>query len=400
MGAVDRVRARVAKRHNTISGPTAEELVARRPAARRGSVAVNNETALRHSAVWACLRLRSNLVSTIPIDVYRRVQCVQVEVPKPPVLVNPGGEQVGMKEWMYSTQFDLDRAGNVFGLITARDGLGLPARIELCLLSDVSVKATGGLITKYRIGGTEYDPSEVWHEKQYTVAGLPVGLSPVAYAAWSIGEYLSVQEFALDWFGSGAIPSAHLRNTQVKTLGHDQAQVVKDRFKAAVEGRDVFVTGSDWEYNMIQAEAAGADWIQAKQFGIGDIARFFDCPGDLIDAAVSSGSITYANITQRNLQFLIMNLGPAIIRREDALSGLTSRPRYVKLNTDALLRMDPKTRAEMFKIRIESRTLAPSEVRELENEPPFTDAQLAEFERLFGPPKTTPASSPPQGVTT
>jgi HK97 family phage portal protein len=362
-------------------------------------VVVTDETALRHSAVWACLRLRANLVSTMPVDVYRRVGEMKVEVPKPPVLINPGGERVGMMEWLYSTQFDLDRAGNAFGLITARDGLNLPARIELVPLADVTVRQKNGVVS-YRIGQQEYAANEVWHERQYTMAGLAVGLSPIAYAAWSIGEYLSIQQFALDWFGNGAVPSAHLKNT-AKTINPDQAEETKRRFKAATSNQDLFVTGNDWEYNMIQAEAAGSEWLEAKRYGIGDIARFLDCPGDLIDAA-AGGSMTYANITQRNLQLLVMHLGPAIVRREDALSSLTSRPRFVKLNTDALLRMDPQTRAAMLRTQIESRQLAPSEARELEDRQPFTESQLSEFDRLFGTknPAPTAGASAPTGATT
>jgi len=381
-------------------GQTAAEAIPDRPMQRAGSVSVTNDTALRHSAVWACLRLRSNLVSTMPVDVFRDIGGVPVEVPKPPVLVNPGGEQVGILEWLYSSQFDLDRSGNVFGLITARDGMGLPAKIELAPLSECSVRIRKGLL-QYRICGTLYDPSEVWHEKQYTMSGLPVGLSPVAYAAWSIGEYLSVQDFALDWFSNGAIPQAHLKNTVKKTLSREEAAGVKQVFRTATQNGDMFVSGADWEYKPIQAEAAGADWIEAKKYGIGDIARFFDCPGDMIDAAVSTGSITYANMTQRNLQFLVTSLGPAIIRREDALKKLVGSPRFVKLNTNALLRMDPQTRAQTFKTQIESRTLAPSEARALEDRPPFTDDQLAEFDRLFGPPKSpAPTGSAPTGATT
>lgn len=350
-------------------------------------VTVTNETALRHSAVWACLRLRANLVSTMPIDVYRRVGAIQVEVPKPAVLVTPGGPNVGMIEWLYSSQIDLDRAGNCFGLITAVDGYGLPARIELVPLSEVTVRMRKGVL-KYVIYGVEYDPSQVWHEKQYTLPGLPIGLSPVAYAAWSIGEYLSIQEFALDWFGNGTMPAAHLKNTG-RTITPEFADETKRRFKASMASNDLFVTGSDWEYNVIQAEAAGAEWIEAKRFGIADVARFFDTPGDLIDAAASGSSVTYANISQRNLQFLIMNLGPAVVRRERALTALTPQPRYVKLNTNSLLRMDPQSRATMVATQINSRVLAPSEARALEDRPPFTEAQMAEFDRLF--PKAAPA---------
>lgn len=378
------------------AGATADALIPQRgTSSSRGSVVVNNETALRHSAVWACLRLRANLMSTFPVDVFRRVDGRQVEVtPLPPILVMPGGERVDYLEWMYSSQVDLDRAGNVFGLITERQSQGLPSRIDLVALSDVTVRIRKGEVWKYKIGQREYDPPEVWHERQYTLAGLHVGLSPVAYAAWSIGEYLSIQEFALDWFGNGAIPAATLRNT-TKTVTAEQAATIKSRYKASVKAGDVFVHGMDWDFRPIQAEAQGREWIDAKQYGIGDIARFFDCPGDLIDAAVQGQSITYANITQRNLQLLIMHLGPAIVRREAALSKTLARPRYVKLNTDALLRMDPKTRAELLKLQIDARTRTPNEARELDNLEPFTEAQMAEFDRLFGAPRTNPVPATP-----
>jgi HK97 family phage portal protein len=369
-----------------------------RPGTSGSAAAVTNETALRHSAVWACLRLRANLISTMPVDLYRKVEGIQVEVPKPPVLITPGGDEIEMPEWLYSSQFDLDRAGNTIGLITAKDGLGFPARIELAPISDCTVQMRKGK-KKYRIAGTVYEPHEVWHEKQYTVAGLPVGLSPVAYAAWSISEFLSIQQFALDWFSGGAIPSAHLKNT-AKVLNQDQADGAKQRFKAAVMNRDLFVTGNDWDYEMIQAEQAGADWIAAKNFGIGDIARFFDCPSDLIDAAVSGSSVTYANMTQRNLQFLVMSLGPAVKRREDALSRLTSRPRFVKFNTNALLRMDPQTQAAVLKTQIDGRMIAPSEARALYDRMPYTEEQLAEFDRLFGKgTQAQPTTATPQGGT-
>lgn len=369
---------------------SAEDLLTQARERRSSRVHVTNETALRNSAVWACLRLRADLMSSFPIDVYRYVNRIQVEVPKPPVLISPGGSEVGMKEWMYSTEFDLDRGGNCFGVITERsgvigpDGRGLPGRIELTELGAVTIRGTGATITKFVINGTEYEPWEIWHEKQYTVAGLPLGLSPVAYAAWTIEETLSAQQFARDWFAAGAVPLAELKNT-AKTVDKDQARIAREQFRAAVDSSGLFVHGMDWEYKPIQAVASQSAFLEARQYGATDIARFFGCPSDLIDAAVSGSSITYANMTQRNLQFLIMNLGPAVGRREDAFSRkLVSGPRFVKLNTDALLRMDPEARARTIGARITARTLAPSEARALDNLPPFTDDQLAEFDRLFG----------------
>jgi HK97 family phage portal protein len=378
--------------------PTAADLIPQRPTASRHTELVTNDTALRHSAVWACLRLRANLISTLPVDVFRRVNGRQYEVPKSAVLVNPGGDRVNMAEWMYSTQVDLDRAGNCFGLISEVDGYGLPARIDLVPISMVTVRTRGPDIIEYKVDQKVYPASQVWHEKQYTVPGIHVGLSPVAYGAWSIGEYLSIQEFAMDWFNRGAIPAAELKNT-ARTLDPTEAVTVKERFKAAITAGDLFVHGSDWEYNMIQAEQTGNSWIEAKNYGLLDIARFFDCPGDLIDATVTSGHITYASITQRNLQFLIMHLGPPIARREAALTALTPQPRYVKLNAAALLRLDPASRADMIKTQIDGRWLAPSEARELEDRAPFTPAQIAEFDELGLNKAATGGSPTPKGST-
>lgn len=387
MGAWSRIRDAFT-RDAQITSP--EDLLTQARERRTSRVHVTNETALRNSAVWACLRLRADLMSTFPIDVYRYVQGIQVEVPKPPVLVSPGGAEVGIREWVYSTEFDLDRGGNCFGIITERsgvvgpDGRGLPGRVDLVELGSVSVRGNGSTITKYVIGNTEYEPWEVWHEKQYTVSGCPLGLSPVAFAAWTIEETLSAQQFARDWFAGGAVPLAELKNT-AKTVDKDAARIARENFRAAVDSSGLFVHGVDWEYKPIQAVASQSSFLEARQYGAQDIARFFGCPGDLIDAAVSGSSITYANMTQRNLQFLIMNLGPAVARREDAFSRrLVSGPRFVKFNTDALLRMDPEARARTIGARITNRVLAPSEARALDNLPPFTEDQLAEFDRLFG----------------
>lgn len=347
---------------------------------------------MRHSAVWACLRVRNDLISTMPIDVYRMVNGIQVEMARPPVLVNPDGDAVEIHEWMYSSGVDLDRAGNCFGLITARDALGYPARIELQDLACSSATIKGNKIKEFKFHGKAYDPVNVWHEKQFTVSGIPVGLSPVSYAAMSIGQYLSAQQFALDWFGGGAIPAAELKNIS-KQVTPDESADIKARFLATVGPGDVFVHGSDWEYKPLTAIQNDGAWISTQQYGIPDISRFFGCPADIIDAAVSTGSITYASISQRNLQLLIINIGPAVFRREKALSKLVSGSRFVKLNSDAVLRMDPETRSRVLGQQVKDRTLAPSEARALENRQPFTEDQLAEFDRLYGAPKTTPTAA-------
>lgn len=336
---------------------------------------------LAQSAMWACTRLRADLISTLPIDTYRKVLGAQIETPKPPVLFAPGGEQVDILEWMYSSNVELDTVGNSFGAITERDGNDLPARIDLVAREDVMVRSEKGKIT-YWFAGKKQDHANVWHERQFTAAGIAIGLSPLAHAALDLQQYAAAQEFAAAWFGGGLVPMAHLKYSEQK-LPPKEVEVIKARFALAIENGEPLVTGKDWEYSPTDVAKAQANFITSMQFSDLQICRYFGVPGDLVDANTAGQSITYANITQRNLQFLILNLGSAITRREKALGKLVVPPTFVKLNSDALLRMDPETIAKMLGQEVRDRILAPSEARQLQNRAPFTEQQIAEFAVLF-----------------
>lgn len=358
----------------------ASSLIPPRPRVGRGAP-VTASTAMRQSAVWAAITLRADLMSSFPIDVYRRVAGIQVEVPKPPVLIAPSGDQLTMREWMYSTQMDLDRVGNCYGIIVERDAAGKPARIDLVPHDSVAVRVKGTEIT-YQIKGTTYQRNEIWHERQYTLPGLAMGLSPIAWAAWSLGMWSTAADFANDWFTARGIrPSGLLKNT-AKTLTDGEADRIKERFKVAVEDGDILVTGNDWDFTTGPAVAQDMQFLATMGYSDQDAARFFGVPGDMIDVATKGSSITYANITQRNLQFLITKLGPAVARREDALSSLLAAPRFVKLNTSAVLRMDPETQSRILINEVQGKVTAPSEARALMNRAPFTPEQIAEFEQL------------------
>ena len=363
---------------------TAGEMIGDRTRGRRtGGGRVELDQARRVSAWWAAQRLRADLISTMPVDVFRRVGGVQIEQKKGPLFITPEGSGSLWCEWMYSTTIDLDSVGNTVGIISAVDGFGLPSVIELQPSSDVTVRCSKSGVVDYKIGAKAYKSSQIWHEKQHTVSGSPVGLSPLAHAALALNPGLSAAQFALDWFQNSTVPAAHLRNS-ARTLNREEATKVKESFKASLASGDVFVSGNDWEYNMLAAKASESQFIETMKVSGADAARYLGVPGDMIDIPVEGSALTYANITQRNLQLFIINIGPAIARREAAFSTrLLPQPRYAKLNANALLRMDLAGRYEAYGVGIDKRFIAPSEARFLEDLPPFTPDQLAEFALLF-----------------
>jgi HK97 family phage portal protein len=195
---------------------------------------------------------------------------------------------------------------------------------------------------------------------------------------------LSAQEFAVSWFQAGGVPSAILKNSE-KKLDRAEAIAAKESFKASITNGDVWTTGKDWEYTPVAVKAAESAFIEQMQYTDSDLCRFMGVPADMLDVASGNAAqVTYANVTQRNLQLLVMNLGGAVKRREDALSKLTPGGRYVKLNRSAVLAMDDKTRAELFALKVTSRTITPDQVRAYEDQAPLTEADYTQFDRLFG----------------
>jgi phage portal protein BeeE len=123
-------------------------------------------------------------------------------------------------------------------------------------------------------------------------------------------------------------------------------------------------------------------------------------PGELIDANTSGSSVTYANREQRVQDLLAFRLGPAISRRERALSRLTPRGQYVKLNIAALLRADLMTRYKSYELGLRNGFLTFDEVRALEDREPISAEDLALLNGLglLGKPGATAPAAAPAGA--
>jgi len=355
--------------------------------------------ALQHSVVWAAIRLRADLLSLMPVDVFRpsATAGINVPAPTPPVLVEPceiaDGHPMSIGEWIYSGQTALDTHGNNFGVITALDAFGLPRRIELVETELVTARVRGRRILEYRINGEKHESRLIWHERQFTKAGLPIGLSPIAFSALQLAGGLSAQQFAVDWFQNGTVPGAILRNKEI-LVDPEDAQIIEDRMQATLYNGGNLVVGKDWEYQAVAAKASETQFIEQMTFSDLAMTRYYGVPADLVDVHVDSATINYANITQRNLQLLVMNLGAAKKRRDDALTRLTPGTRFVRLNSNAMLAMDPKSQADLFKTRIDSRTLTPDQARAIVDELPLAEADYAQFDRLWPTKRPSRAENP------
>ena len=374
--------------------PTSDlgELYDRRRTPSLAGVPVDPDSALRMSAVWACVDLIATNTSVLPLDEYRsRPDGTREELPTPPLFDSPDGE-LGLTGWLYQVVESLLKRGNAYGLILRRDRDGWPTKIQMLPPQVVQVEQRGEPFGPYewKLEGhpiRRYDArsghGDLWHVPAYLTAGSPVGLSPIAKAALSIGTGLAAQEFGARWFRDNATPAAILSNE--KTVNKETAKLVKRRWVEALRGnREPVTLGDGWKYEAVQVPANESQFLETIRASTVDVARYFRVPPSEIGASLEGSSQTYANQEQRALALLTYTLNPWLVRLEEALTGLRPRDRFMKFNVDALLRTDLETRYRAHELSIVSGWKNVDEVRSLEDLPPLPGG---DGERHLWPPR-------------
>jgi HK97 family phage portal protein len=338
---------------------------------------VDSDSALRLSAVWACVRLLAGVGSTLPLDVYRRVGDENRPTSAPMLLKSPAPD-VTLSTWLYQLWQSLLTSGNAYGLVTSYAANGYPSTVELidpaCVSwhqngDDWEVRVDGKPLTRWPVG-------PLWHVPLFTKAGCPWGMSPVENAKQTIGAGLAAESFGSQFFTKGGNPNAIIYAEQ--ELSADQAQGIKQAFVSATSGsREPAVMGAGLKYERVQVNPDEAQFLDAQRFTVEQVARIYGVPAELIGGAASGSSVTYANREQRAADFLTFGLMPYLIPLEDSLSQLVPAPQRVKFNVSGLLRADLSTRYQAHSVGLGAGFLTVNEVRELEDLPPLAEPQVA-----------------------
>jgi HK97 family phage portal protein len=330
------------------------------------AVPVNPTTAMQHSAVWAAVNLIAGTISALPLAAYRRGE--RDPLPDLPPILRAPSAGWSLPEFTYALLQSLLLRGNGYGLIVDRAGAGLlPSQVELLDPNRVQVQVDGRLI--WRIDGQEVEPSSIWHVRAFTAPGQVLGLSPIQHARQAIGLGLGAERYAARFFGESAIPSGVLTSDQ--DIKQERAEWLKARWQQAHTGhRDIAVLGSGARFQAITIPPEQAQFLESTRANVATIARYFGVQPELIGGE-SGGSLTYANVEQRALDFLTFGLRPWLVRLDTALSALLSSTTTVKFNAAALVRTDLLTRYQAHESAIRAGWKLRSEVRELEDLPPI-----------------------------
>lgn len=343
---------------------------------------VSLETVLALSTVWSCVRLISETIATLPLNLYeldgtgrRRVA---INHPLQGVLkVSPNIDDTPVEFWegivasialqgISITLRDTNGAGDVSGLrvpVSSR-----PIR-------------DGQQRLLYRttfLNGLQRDlsPDEVFVIKGFRDGRRSdAGLSAIRYGSQTFGNALAVEESVGKVFANGIQASGffQLDNPAVKLDAEKrkQFQEIIDQYVGSNQaGKQMLLEhGLSWKNMNIDPE--DAQMLQTRAFNVEEICRWFRVPPFMIghtEKVTSWGT----GLEQQMLGFVAFCLAPYTTRIEQAINKRLLKPGergrfYAKFSMEGLLRGDLKTRAEFYQSALRNGWLTRDEVRALED---------------------------------
>jgi HK97 family phage portal protein len=337
---------------------------------------VTQTSAMQLLAVSGCVRLITDSISTLPVDMYRELpDGTKEELDKPRWLKQPTVD-LDFTAWCTQVLTSLLLHGNAYCAVT-RNGAAI---VELVPVDPSTIHVTRMKGRKvYIVAGREYT-GELLHIKGMMLPGTEVGLSPLEYARQSISLGLSAIEYGSDQFGQ-ALNMPGVIESPGKMLPEQMSAMAQAWRKArSKRGRGlpgVLEGGATWKPTGVTNEQA--QFLQTRQWTAAEIAAqvFLVDPSDL-GIPVGGTTLTYANLQERNLRRVQVTFLPWIIRLEAALSSLLPQPRYVKLNVNGLLRGDTSQRWSTYTAAMNINAIA----AQVGQPPVMLTSEMREFEDL------------------
>ena len=363
-------------------------------------VSVTPTTAMRSTAVYACVRLLAESIASLPLHVYRR---------RP-----DGGKERATDHPLYqllrSQPNALMSAAEMFEMLVAsmnlrgpglsqvvRNGAGRAAEIIPLHPDRVTVRAAkDGRSLLYDIdgGAKTLRTGEVWHIRSFTLDGV-TSVSPITYNREAIGLALAAESHGASVFANAARPSGILSHPG--TLSQEAKERLRDGWNSAYGGRRiggaaVLEEGVSWTPLTMSME--DAQYIETRKFQLGEIARIFRVPPHMIG---DLDKATFSNIEHQSIDFVRHTLRPWLVKIEQSITRDLLLPGergeyFAEFNVEGLLRGDTKSRYESHAIAITNGWRSPNEVRSIENENPREggDVYLTPLNMQQGGPDARP----------
>jgi len=347
----------------------------------KAGASVTPESALKVSAVYACIRVLSETIASLPLKIYRRDNSGKVVAKDHflyPLLHDSPNEWTTGYEFFETLVAHICLRGNSYNL-KRMDGMRRLGALNVLDPSKMTPAIEGGeLVYRYIWpDGREqtFTQDEIWHTKGLSTDGI-VGLSPITQARESIGLALATEEYGARLFSNNARPGGILEHPG--RLTEDSAKRLKENWQSAHAGgknsHKVAILEEGMKWTSIGFANDDAQFLETRNFQVEDIARIYRVPSVLIGHPDKSS--TYASAEQFFLSFVVHTIRPWITRIEQSINKYLIPERdkktyFAEFQLDGLLRGDTKSRYESYAIARQNKWMSANEIREKENMNPI-----------------------------
>lgn len=332
------------------------------------------ESSLSVVPVFAACRLISDSIATLPMQAYRKSGEDRQPIPLPGVF-----DKDTRIEWVQQALMSLLLHGNAYGLVAARAGDGTPSTVTWLNPENVVIDESGPLPI-FRWNGHEIPAESIKHIPAYSLPGSIKGVSPIRACSLLADTGSATQKMMRDWFKGRAVPGVTAKNVE-KTLDAATAQAVSERIRAKMRNGEPFVHGADWDISVMSMPADDAGFVTSAKLNATQVATIYGIPPEMIGGEAGS-SMTYSTVELNTINFLTFALRPWLAKLEQEFSSWIHRPRFVRFNVDAMIRVDTKTRYDVHKISREIGLTNIDELRAIEDKSPLPNSQGQDFTPL------------------
>ncbi|WP_243077736.1 phage portal protein [Pantoea sp. MQR6] len=345
---------------------------------------VSTDKAIHLSAVWACVRLLSESVSTLPLKIYER----QKDGSRKPATSHPAYQvlcrrpnmEMTPSRFMLMLVASICLRGNAF-IEKKMIGIKLVSLLPL-LPQNMVVKRleSGRLEYTYTENGQKrvIPEKNLMHIRGFGLDGV-CGMMPMKEGRDVIGAAMAVEESAAKIFENGLQSSGFL--SAENALDAEQRERLRGYMQAFTGSKNagkIMVLEGGLKYQNVTMNPEAAQMLESRAFSIEEICRWFRVPAFMVGHADKQSSWA-SSVEGMNLQFLTNTLRPLLVNIEQEISRCLldgDEDLFAEFSVEGLLRADSAGRSAYYTTALQNGWMSRNDVRRLENMPPIEGGDL------------------------
>ena len=332
---------------------------------------VSYDSAFMLTTTYGCVRLIADTISTFPADTFFRSNGERLPFrPKPAWVLEPD-VNVTMSDHLQQVLVSMLLSHGACVRIF-RNTMGEPVALVVLdpQITEPRRNAVTGDVEYVWNYNTTIPASDMIYIPMLRKPGALKGISPLDELKQTFGSAVALEEFAARFFSGGSNVGGVIE--MPAALSKDQASQLKEIFEDGHKGNrkahKVAVLGGGGKFVRTGVSPSESQALESRRFMVEEIARVFRVPLHMLQVA-APGVQSYASNEENAIQFASYTLRPIVKKIEDAYSRLIVGGGFLKLNMDALLRGDLKSRYEAYSVAMQGGFTNINMIQRLEDQP-------------------------------